>query len=59
MVEGVLPASGAQVSMLGVEENLEWERQDQGFSLTIPKTVQNNPPCIDAWVFRISEIERN
>ncbi len=57
MVEGVVPVSDAQITMLGMKENLEWKRQDNGFSVSIPASVQNNPPCIDAWVFRISEIE--
>jgi alpha-L-fucosidase len=54
--EGISPAAGANVSMLGVEGNLEWESREHGFSVTVPAEVQANPPCSDAWILRISEV---
>jgi alpha-L-fucosidase len=59
IVEGVVPAAGARVSMLGVEGPLEWKKQDQGFMVEIPPDLQQEPPCADAWVIRISAMEKH
>jgi len=55
-IVGATPASGANVSLLGVSGNLKWQKTSNGFKVFIPSRVQNMPPCKDAWSFMISEI---
>jgi len=56
VIEGVVPEMGAVVTMLGVEEELEWQATSWGLEVTIPEGIRENPPCHDAWTFRISAV---
>ncbi len=55
-VEGITPAPGARISMLGARGNLSWRKTDNGFRVSVPARIRNNPPSKEAWAFRISEI---
>ncbi len=55
-VEGLIPADGASITMLGAEGDLEWRGDDAGFAVKIPPGARQAPPCADAWVLRISAI---
>jgi alpha-L-fucosidase len=52
----IQPANDAKLSLLGVEEELQWEKVGKGFLVNIPESVRKNSPCRDAWVVRISQI---
>jgi hypothetical protein len=39
--------------MLGSEEKLEWAEVGKGFAVYIPRSLQQHPPCQDAWVIEI------
>jgi len=56
-VGGIFPAADAKVTMLGYEHLLEWESQENGFSVSIPAAALKELPCRDAWVLRITEIK--
>ena len=50
------PSRGAEVTLLGSDATIEWERAGSGFVARIPAGTE--PPSEHAWVLRISEIER-
>ncbi|HUU97076.1 MAG TPA: alpha-L-fucosidase C-terminal domain-containing protein, partial [Phycisphaerae bacterium] len=52
------PANGATISLLGRAEDLPWKRTGTGFIVEVPESQRSRPPSDDAWVFRISAIER-
>ena len=49
-------ANETEISMLGVDEILEWEQVGNGFFVEVPNSVQKNPPCSYAWTIKISGI---
>ena len=57
-VEGVVPAAGARVRMLGVEGDLTWRRTGAGFEVEVPERVRQDPPGAGAWSLRITGIQR-
>ncbi len=54
----IQPSEGAKVSMLGVEDEIKWERVGRGFVASIPGSVQKKPPCRHAWTLKISGINK-
>jgi alpha-L-fucosidase len=44
--------------MLGVDGELRWKPDGNGVVIDIPESIQQNPPCENAWVIRISRIRR-
>jgi alpha-L-fucosidase len=56
-VDGVVPEDTAEVTMLGHDGTLAWERRGGGFSARIPATVRDDPPARHAWVLRVSDAE--
>jgi alpha-L-fucosidase len=56
MVEGITPAEGAKVSLLGAPGFLKWEKTGNGFKIALPAKLRNNLPCREAWAFRISAV---
>lgn len=50
--------SGSKIHMLGRDEPLDWEQNDDALSISIPYEMQNpaNRPCEHAWVFRIEAL---
>ena len=47
--------AGCKITMLGVNESLQWKQTDKGCTISIPESIRNNPPCRYAWVFKISK----
>jgi alpha-L-fucosidase len=55
-VVGIVPAPGAKITLLGTNGNLSWRKTENGFKVTIPSRMRNNPPSKEAWSFKISEV---
>ena len=53
------PLPGAAVSLLGTDEELDWEVKEYGFEIHVPEELRNNPPCRYAWTFEVSGIEND
>jgi alpha-L-fucosidase len=54
-LKGVRAEEGASITMLGAPEPLAWQQDDQGLTIAIPETLQDEKarPCQHAWVIRI------
>ena len=51
VIKSTPPQSGSKITMLGYQRQLDWEVQDEGFSIKIPEGLRENPPCEYVWVF--------
>jgi alpha-L-fucosidase len=54
----VQPGADARVTFLGASRELKWRSDEGGIVIEIPENLQQNPPCDDAWVVKISKIVR-
>ena len=54
-LSSVTPAKGANLTLLGVDYKLNWEKVGNGFVVDIPEQFQKIPPCKYAWVIKISK----
>jgi len=52
------PAKGARVTMLGSNRKLKWSNYGDGFKISIPRSLRDNPPCQYAWTIKVSELSR-
>ncbi len=52
-IPGPEPLAGSQVTLLGVDEPLQWRAGANGTVVTVPAPVTGKPPCKHAVVFRI------
>ena len=50
------PDDNAEITMLGVNGKLNWEKVGTGFYVDLPKEITSNPPCDYAWTLKISGI---
>jgi len=57
-LKSLQPAAGATVTMLGVDGELRWKPDGNGVVIDLPESIQQKPPCENAWVIRISKIQR-
>jgi alpha-L-fucosidase len=55
-LKSLQPATGAKVTMLGVNRELTWKTQGSGVVITIPEGMRQSPPCEHAWVVKISKV---
>ena len=55
VINSISLKKGSKIKLLGSKMNLKWKKLEKGFKISIPKTLQNNPPCDNAWVFKISK----
>lgn len=55
-LSSIRPDEKAKLTLLGVDEELKWERVGKGFMVEIPDQIQKNPPCDHAWVVKLSKI---
>ena len=53
LLESQNPPEGSTVSMLGVEDALNWKSVGKGILIEIPTAVVQHPPCDYAWVVKI------
>jgi alpha-L-fucosidase len=56
-LKNLQPASGAKLTMLGVDTEMEWRPQGSGVVIDIPDGTQQKPPCENAWVIKISGVK--
>jgi alpha-L-fucosidase len=49
------PGPNTKIEMLGVKDELKWEKLGKGVLIYIPGSAQKNPPCQHAWAFKISK----
>lgn len=56
-VKSHCPAKGAKVSLLGYNKALKWKKTTDGFEVSLPKSLQQNPPCNYVWTLKVTEIE--
>jgi len=47
------PTKDAQISMVGFDGFMDWEKNGDGFVLHVPRKVQTSPPSKYAWVFKV------
>jgi alpha-L-fucosidase len=52
------PVMGSNVTLLGYDKPLSWTTTGEGFTVNIPKKLQNNPPSNYVWTIKISEIQK-
>jgi alpha-L-fucosidase len=50
---GWCPDEGSEISTPGFDGSLEWEKNGDGFILHVPESIQSDPVCKYAWVFRV------
>ena len=51
------PKAGATVSMLGHDKPLSWVPNSSGFTVTIPDTLMNQPPCEYVVTLKVSSLK--
>ncbi|WP_026055227.1 alpha-L-fucosidase [Anaerophaga thermohalophila] len=56
-IESHQPVAGAEVTLLGFDEPLNWKSSSEGFVANIPSEIRNNPPSEYAWVVKVSKIK--
>jgi alpha-L-fucosidase len=45
---------GAKVEMMGTGTSLKWQKNGNGFLITIPDKVRNSPPSKYVWVMKVT-----
>lgn len=55
-INGVTPATGATVQLLGHPGNLKWTKTAKGIKVIVPKLSAKETPCEHAWTFKISKV---
>ncbi len=56
VIEGLRPADGEVVRLLGGAEPLNWEPAGDGCRILLPASLRNSPPCAHAWSFRLGRL---
>jgi alpha-L-fucosidase len=56
IVKSHQPTKTASVTLLGSGKKLKWQKNGEGFIVTIPNSLRNKPPCDYAWTIKVSEI---
>ncbi len=54
-LSALYPEKGAKATLLGTGKDLNWKRTGNGFEVSIPEKLRNNPPCDYAWVIKIEK----
>jgi alpha-L-fucosidase len=49
------PEEDAVITLLDTETPLLWSKVGKGFMARVPEALQKNPPCQEAWVFKITK----
>ncbi len=57
VVKGVTASTGAQITMLGRDETLNWKQEGSNIVITLPRLNPSKLPCHHAWTFKISQVE--
>lgn len=56
-LSSIYPAEDAQITMLGINGHIEWEKVGKGFLVTVPESARRKPPCDYAWTIKISGVK--
>ncbi len=48
------PKKGSKITVLGYNKPIQWKETNDGFVVSIPKSLQVNPPCNDVWTIKVS-----
>lgn len=51
-ISSMQPSTGSQVFLMGYAKPLKWKKNGKGFLIEVPRSMQENPVCQDAWTFR-------
>lgn len=51
---GWCPPPGSEISTSGFDGSLEWEKNGNGVIIHVPESIQADPVCKYAWVFRMN-----
>jgi len=54
-IKSVSVKKTTNINLLGVDENLKWEKKGGKVLIHIPEIVRKNPPCEYAWTFTITK----
>jgi len=49
------PEDATEITMLGTYKKLKWRKEEQGFVVDIPESLQKNPPSEHAWTLKITK----
>jgi alpha-L-fucosidase len=52
------PDKEAIVTLLGYKKPLKWKNTKNGFIVSIPKKLQNNPPCNYVWTIKVDKLNK-
>jgi alpha-L-fucosidase len=52
------PQKEAVVTLLGYRKPLKWKKTKNGFIVSIPKKLQNNPPCNYVWTIKVDKLNK-
>ena len=56
-IPGIFGAKNADLTMLGTNTRLKWQKTEKGTKVVIPESIRKNPPCQLAWAVKISQVE--
>lgn len=51
------PAEGETVMLLGYNQPLIWSKNNEGFTVNIPKKLRENPPSQFVWTLKVSKLK--
>ena len=59
-ISSIQPAEGSEVTMVGLDIPLEWEKKGKGVKITIPRKIAHrlrgdHPYCRHAWAVKIEK----
>jgi len=52
--DGFQPSFGSVIHLLGKQGAVKWHPEGTGFRMEIPPSWRNNPPCVNAWTFKVA-----
>lgn len=53
VLTSMIPVNKSAIHLLGYKKPLNWQKIGNGIVISIPKEIQNNPPCKYAWIFSL------
>jgi alpha-L-fucosidase len=51
------PDEGETVMLLGYDQPLIWSKNNEGFTVNIPKKLRENPPSQFVWTLKVSKLK--
>lgn len=53
VINNITISENTKISLLGTPGNLKWKYNNKKLIISIPLSIQQNPPCDYAWVIKI------